>query len=308
MIIPLLLATLAAILYASSIHIDKYLITKAVKNFDYRSLILVSTMIAGGIMTIIYLFVCNFSFNFDLPSILILLFNAALYTIAMIFWFKSLAQDDTTIVTIMLQLSPVFMLFLSPIFLSGQSLSPIQLIGSLIVMFASVLLTYEPTKKSFNKKRLHTLFIMTLASLAFAIYFILERYINQDHDFNQTILWTNISLLVVGILMFVFLKSYRQSFAKMLKTNGKKVIGLNIVNELINSFGDVLLIFTGTLTSVALASFVSQGVKPFAVMIIGIALAKLFSKSKKRTTKTEIAKRIIAILICIIGLACIEFG
>ncbi len=145
--IPLILAILAAILYAASIHIDKYLITKTVKNADYRSLILVATMVAGGVMTIIYLFVCNFSLNFDLPGILILLLNAALYTIAMIFWFKSLAQDDTTIVTIMLQLSPVFMLLLSPIFLSEQSLSLTQLIGSFIVMFAAILLTFEPIKK-----------------------------------------------------------------------------------------------------------------------------------------------------------------
>lgn len=265
-------------------------------------------MVAGGVMTIIYLFVCNFSLNFDLPGVLILLLNAVLYTIAMIFWFKSLAQNDTTIVTIMLQLSPVFMLLLSPIFLSEQSLSLVQLIGSFVVMFAAILLTFEPIKKTFNKKRLYTLFIMTLASLAFAIYFILERYVNQDHDFNQTILWTNLSLLIVGALIFIFIKSYRKSFFKMLKRNGGKVIGLNIINQLIDSFANVILIFAGTLASVALVSFVAQGIKPFVVMLIGVMLTKLFSKSKQHATKIEIAKRIIAILICIVGLACIEFG
>ena len=76
MVIPIVLATIAAIFYAATNHIDKYLISKAVKNADYRALILVSTIIAGGVMAIIYLFVCNFRLTFDLPSILLLLFNS----------------------------------------------------------------------------------------------------------------------------------------------------------------------------------------------------------------------------------------
>ena len=43
MIAPILLAMLAAIFYAATNHIDKYLISKAVKNADYRALILVFT-------------------------------------------------------------------------------------------------------------------------------------------------------------------------------------------------------------------------------------------------------------------------
>ena len=60
MIVPIILAMLAAIFYAATNHIDKYLISRAVKNADYRALILVSTIIAGGVMAIIYLFICNF--------------------------------------------------------------------------------------------------------------------------------------------------------------------------------------------------------------------------------------------------------
>ena len=44
MVIPIILAIIAAIFYAATNHIDKYLISKAVKNADYRALILVSTI------------------------------------------------------------------------------------------------------------------------------------------------------------------------------------------------------------------------------------------------------------------------
>ncbi len=309
MIVPLVLAIVAAILYAATNHIDKYLISKAVKNTDYRALILVSTIIAGGVMALIYLFVCNFQLGFDSPSILLLLFNSALDTVANIFWFKALDRDDTTIIVIMFQLIPVFMLFVSPILLAGQNISLIQLIGGIIITLAAIFITYEPSKKKFAKEKLVTLAMMAFVSFAYAIWFIIERYVNQNHDFNQTIFWSNITLCVVGIFIYLCIKTYRKSFSKMLKSNGVKVIGLNLVNELFNSFGGVLSTFAGTMASVALVSFVTQGVQPFAVMLLGIFLTRIFPKiEKERVGKKDIIRRTLTIIVCIIGLVCVEFG
>ncbi|MBQ3445253.1 DMT family transporter [Candidatus Saccharibacteria bacterium] len=309
MIVPLVLAIVAAILYAATNHIDKYLISKAVKNADYRALILVSTIIAGGVMALIYLFVCNFQLEFDSPSILLLLFNSALYTVANIFWFKALDRDDTTVIVIMFQLIPVFMLFVSPIFLADQNISPIQLIGGIIITLAAIFITYEPSKKKFAKEKLITLAMMAFVSFAYAIWFIIERYVNQNHDFNQTIFWSNITLCVVGIFIYLCIKTYRKSFSKMLKSNGVKVIGLNLVNELFNSFGGVLSTLAGTMASVALVSFVTQGVQPFAVMLLGILLTRIFPKiEKEQIGKKDIIRRTLTIAVCVIGLVCIEFG
>ena len=303
------MAIIAVIFYAATNHIDKYLISKAVKNADYRSLILASTIIAGGVMAIIYLFVCNFQLAFDIPSILILFINSIITTLALVLYFKALNRDDTTIIVIMFQLIPVFILFLSPIFLSGQYITLVQLLGGIIITLAAILITYEPDKRKFDKGKLITLALMTIVSILYALWFILERYVNQNHDFNQTIFWSNLTLFLVGIIIFVFISSYRKSFKKMLKTNGPKVIGLNLINELLNSFGGVLSTFAGTIASVALISFTTQGVQPFAVMIMGIMLTKFLPKTEKENiTKKVVIRRTITIVLCLIGLACIEFG
>ena len=95
----------------------------------------------------------------------------------------------------------------------------------------------------------------------------------------------------------------------MLKSNGVKVVGLNLVNELFYSFGRVASALAGTFASVALVSFVIQGVQPFAVMLLGILITKCFPKiEKEKITRKEVIKRTITIVICVIGLACIEFG
>lgn len=232
-----------------------------------------------------------------------------LYTIANIFWFKALDRDDTTLVVIMFQLIPVFMLFISPLILPAQSITLVQLVGGIVITLASIFVTYEPDKKRLDKKKVGTLLIMAVVSILYAMWFILERYVNLTHDFNQTIFWSNVTLFGAGLLIFICLRSFRKAFIKLLKTNGPKTISLNLINELLNSFGGVLSTFAGTMVSVSLVSFTTQGVQPFAVMIIGIILAKIFPKiEKENITKKETIKRIIAIVFCVIGLACIEFG
>lgn len=303
------MAMIAATLYAATNHIDKYLISKGVKNADFRSLLVVSTVIAGAVMSIIYLFVCGFSITFEWKSFLILLANSVIVSVAYILYFKALAREDTTIVAIMFQLIPVFMLFLSPLFLSNQSISPLQLIGGIVATFAAILVTFEPSKKRFNKEKLTVLGIMTLVSIAYAIWFILQRYVTLDHDFNQTMFWTSVSQFTVGVLIYVFLPSFRKSFHKMLRTNGKKIISLNLANELLSSFGNVLSTAAGMLASVALVSFVSQSFQPFAVMGLGILITIFFPKIEREAiTKAEIAKRVVAVIVCIVGLALINFG
>ena len=309
MLLPFILAISAATLYALTNHIDKYLISKVVKNADSRSLILFSTLIAGFAMSVIYAFICGFQFTFDLPSILLLFFNSTLYAATLYYYFKALNRDDTTIVVIMFQFVPVFILLLSPLIIGMQNISIIQLVGCVITTLAATAITYEPEKKRFNRNKLVTLLMMAFVSLGYAVWFIIEKIVTTDHDFNQTMMWSNITLFIVGIIIFIFLKNYRKAFSEMLRSNGVKIVGLNLLNELLNSFGGVCSTLAGTMISVALVSFISQGVQPFVVMIIGILITKLFPKIEKESIgKKDIIKRIITIVFCIIGLACIEFG
>ena len=305
----MLLAIIAATLFASSNHIDKYLISKAVRHSDYRALILVSTLISGGIMSVIYLFVCGFNISFDLVGILLMLSNAALTVFSLILWFKALDREDVAVVTIMLQLIPVFSLFIAPLLLADQVINPVQLVGSAIIVFAAIYITYEPSKQRIDMNRAFTLLLMVVASFMFAAQDVINRYVDQNHDFNRTILWLNLALLVMGIIIYVFIKPYRKSFNTMIKNNGAKVVGLNLANEVVYSFANIIQIFASTLAPVALVSFVTQSTIPFIVMLIGIFITKFFPKiEKEKISKKEITKRAITMLICVIGLACIGFG
>ena len=151
--------------------------------------------------------------------------------------------------------------------------------------------------------------MVAVASVAYGVWYIILRYVNETHDFNKTVLWSNICLFVVGLIAYCISKKYRRSFMRMMKLNGKKAVGLNLCNELICSLGDTLIIFAGTLAPIALASFVSQGVQPFAVMILGVLLTKLFPKiEQEKINKREVIRRLLTMVLCVVGLALIQFG
>lgn len=309
MTLAIILTVVAAVAYATTNHIDKYLISKVIKNSDYRSLVLISSMVAGGMMTVIYFFVCGGAVSFDLQGIAILFANSVLYVLALIFWYRALRRDDTTIVIIMEQLIPVFMLLLSPLFLPGQDITPLQLVGGGITTLAAIMVTYEPNRKKFDKHKFKTLALMVVASVFSALWFIIERFVNLSHGFNQTIFWSNLTLFAVGVIVLVAVPSYRKPFVKMVRTSGAKIVGLNVANELLESFSGVLTTFAGTLAPVAVVSFVLQGVQPFVVMAIGIMLTKFWPKiGKESVTRRVVMMRVAMMVLCLVGLVCIEFG
>lgn len=310
MIFPLLLAAAAATLYAITNHIDKFLVSKASAHADHRALVVMSTLVAGGMMMLIYAIICGFKIEvFDARSLLVLAGSAILYAITLAIYFCALKRDDTTIIVIMFNLIPVFSLLLSPLVLRDQEVRPLQLLGCLIVLAAAMIVTFESDKKRFSKSKLVTFIMMAFVSLGYSMWFILTRFVTQDHNFEQTTFWLNVMIFLVGIIAFLLLRKYRKSFLALVKKTGPLIFGLNITNELCNSFGMVLMTFAGTMAPVALVSFCSQGIQPFMSLLIGAILTVFFPKIEKENIKRkEIVRRVITVLVCAVGLACVNFG
>lgn len=310
MLFPLLLAAAAATLYAITNHIDKFLVSKASAHADHRALVVMSTLVAGGMMMLIYAIICGFRIEvFDVRSLLVLAGSAILYAITLSIYFCALKRDDTTIIVIMFNLIPVFSLLLSPLILRDQEVRPLQLLGCLIVLAAAMIVTFESDKKRFSKSKLVTFIMMAFVSLGYSMWFILTRFVTQDHNFEQTTFWLNAMIFLVGIIAFLLLRKYRKSFLVLVKKNGLLIFWLNITNELCNSFGMVLMTFAGTMVPVALVSFCSQGIQPFMSLLIGAMLTVFFPKIEKENIKRkEIIRRVITVLVCAVGLACVNFG
>ncbi len=110
MALAVICAIISAFLAAITIHIDKYLISKLVKNFNYRGLIIFSSLVSGLIMLPIYAIITGLQVAFDPLGLLLVWAGATSLLISVIFYYKALAKEEASSIVVMFLLS--YFLFL----------------------------------------------------------------------------------------------------------------------------------------------------------------------------------------------------
>jgi len=113
------IALVAPIVWAASVHIDKYLLNRYVQKNNFGVLI-----IATSFVSVIVLFIIGFTvpgiFEIPLHNILILLFAGLLFLVYLFPYFHALNQSETSLVIPLFQIIPVFSFVLALIFFAGS--------------------------------------------------------------------------------------------------------------------------------------------------------------------------------------------
>lgn len=98
-----------------------------------------------------------------------------------------------------------------------------------------------------------------------------------------------------------FFKKYRQGFIKVIKKHKISVIGLNMVNEIIDVVAKMAMNFAILLAPLALV-WITNGFQPLFALLYGIILTLFFPKIiKENISKKTILQKLIFIVIIIIG-------
>ncbi|MCD5381567.1 MAG: DMT family transporter [Candidatus Pacebacteria bacterium] len=149
-----------------------------------------------------------------------------------ILWFYLLALngDEPSIIIVFYQLVPVFALGLGFIFL-GEVLTHIQLIATGIIVVGTTLVSFEMNDENNFKIKKRTVALMTAAALAWALESVLFKVVAIEENVWRSLFWEHVVLVAVGLLIFIFVKSYRAHFLAALRTNSMPILGLNVGNE-----------------------------------------------------------------------------
>ncbi len=306
MLIALLVVPIVSLLFGITNYVDKYLVSKISENGDYKGLIIFSSLIAGIILLPISLFLTKLNIAIGFGDFVNMFFAATSYLIATVFYFKALNKNDASIVVAMFQLIPVFSYFLGLIFLK-EVLSLKQIVGGLIVIISSVVITFDFNDKKFDKTKTKALLIMFCSSFTYSIYFLLFRLTTIDVNFNVATFWYQIGLLLNGLILMAFFKKYRKSFTDLVRKNGKVVFSFNILNEALNLIANVLVNFAITIAPMALV-LTLNGLQPFFVFLIGVGLTLTFPKLfNEDISKKSVVQKTLCIICSIIGLSILYF-
>lgn len=300
MTFAVVLTIFASFLWGITNHIDKFMISGIDESgSSVKTLLVFSTLVAGIILSPIWLIASKFSIGISNVSLLCVLLSSFVYILATYFYFKALEKNDASIVVVMFQLIPVFSYILALIFFK-ENLALQQIIGSILIILSAVLISFDFEERN-NKSKWLALILMALSSLLYATYFFLFDIGIRNSSYNSCAFWLQIGFLIQGIILICF-KNYRSTFIEAIKNNGKKYFSLNITNEAINLIANLLVNFTNVTIPLALAN-VLNGFQGAFVFILGIIGVKLLPKYfKENINKKIVVQKISCIIISIVGL------
>ena len=254
---------------------------------------------AGIILSPIWLIASKFSVGVSGVSLICVLLSSFAYILATYFHYKALEKNDASIVVVMFQLIPVFSYILALVFFK-ENLAIQQIIGSVIIILSAVLISLDFEERN-SKGKWFALILMALSSLLFATYFFLFDIGIRNSPYNACAFWLQIGLLALGLILMC-IKSYRTTFIKAIKNNGRRYISLNVTNEVINLIANLLVNFANVTIPLALANVLNglQGAFVFILGAIGVkALPKYFKEDMR---KQAVIQKIGCIIMSIVGL------
>lgn len=294
-----LLALIGPFLWSIGNHIDKILIEKYFKNKSMGSLMIFSSLIGFFIAPIILIFKPNV-LDMNLYFISLILLSSIFYMVFVWSYLMAMEDEEASVVIPFFQLIPVFAYILGYFFL-GETLTHIQIFAMLLIIAAASVLSFEIDDDNKFKLRKKTVFFMTISSLTAAIESVLFKYVILEEDFWVSSFWSFVWIGVLGIIMLLTIKTYRSDFLYILKNNSKKIMSLNMLNEVMTIVGNVTTSFATLLAPIALVLLVNA-YQPVFVFIIGILLTLFFPKITTEKIKLKhVVQKVVVIGVMMVG-------
>jgi uncharacterized membrane protein len=221
------------VLWAISVHLDKYLVERFFKASDVAVLLIFTALI--GILLLPFIWYYEPSvLSPSAGSIALIMLAGILYMTAMLLYLQALQSEEASVVAPFFQAGPLFGYVLA-YFVLGETLSPRQMAGGALIIIGALIVSirFGQNMRMF-KARLALLmlacgFVMALSSLIFKVFAIRV-------EFWTTTFWMFVGEGIFGVALLM-IPSYRRQFIGLLRANTAALLSINASNELINLGG-----------------------------------------------------------------------
>jgi uncharacterized membrane protein len=287
------------VLWAVSVHLDKYLVERFFKKSDVAVLLVFTAFIGLPLLPFIWAFEPAVTAP-GLGSIAVIIFSGVLYMGAMLLYLQALQNEEASVVAPFFQASPLFGYGLAYLVL-GETLTGRQMTGGLFIVAGALIvsLRFGQGRRAF-KMRLAVLmltcgFALAVSTLIFKIFAIAVEF------------WTTTFWLFVGEAIFgcglLLMRSYRKQFRAMLRTNTAALLSINGSNELINLGGSLGNRYALMFAPLSLVQAIGSTTTLF-VFVFGVALSLCFpGSSRENLSSRELIQKGVAAVLVAIGVA-----
>lgn len=201
-----------------------------------------------------------------------------------------------------------FFTFLIASFVLGEELSGKQVLGLILLVVGSIILSFEQSRKHTG---LHIGFLWAAVSgLCFAISHVTAKYVYEAYPFLTGLIWTKVGMALVGLAFLLLSPAVRKAiFASRNKTVAPKTFGkkhallLVYASRIVSLVGVLLVQYAIAIGNVSLVTAMA-GIQ-FVLLFILIYLFTVFLPAwyKETFTRRETVALVVGIVLVGAGLA-----
>ncbi|HEY0010846.1 MAG TPA: EamA family transporter [Candidatus Paceibacterota bacterium] len=262
------IALIAPFLWAICNLIDKVLIEKYMqRDHSVVVLLLYSMLFSVFVFPVVYM-LRPAVIHVELGNALLFMLAGVVEMAAVGLYLRALLDDDASRVVPFYQLIPLFSVILGYVVL-GEVLTMPQLIAGAIIIMGGMLLTFEFSEDSPSRFKWGLLGLMLLSSFCYSLYDTLFKFSAIRESFWAGIFWQHLGSALAACALLVCARRYRAQFFANVRTNGAKVVSLNLTNEFLYTLGIIVLSFSLLLAPIALVA-TANVYQPIFVFVIGL--------------------------------------
>ena len=214
------------------------------------------------------------------------------------FWFyaRALMKEEVSRIATLFQLIPVFVALLS-IILLGEVLGLVQYFGIILIVFASILISY---RRSAGKPFSGVLRLMLPFGLIIAAYTISDKILLGYMDFWSVFFW-NVLGTFCGALSLLTMPKLRSEILGTILAVGKRALLTTFIGEGLYVVGTICSLVALSLADAPLASSLF-GLQPFYVFFYTLVLSLFLPRVlNEETGKSILLLKIAAIALMFAG-------
>lgn len=299
----LIYALSGPVLWALSTHIDKYLVERYFKQGSVAVLMVFTAIIGAFAMPAIWLFRPDVT-ALDQQSMAVIAVSGILYMSAIYFYLQALQTEEASTIAPFFQAAGIFGLILG-FFVLGETISFFQIVGALLVIAGSVLLSLKFGQAG-NRIKTRLIILMLACALAIALSSLIFKFFAVRDDFWTTTFWNFFGQALFGITLMLMATNRRQ-FKEVIRANTRAVLSINGANELINLGGNLGVRYALLFAPLGIVQAISSTTS-FFVLFIGVILSLFFpSLGREEIGIASLTQKFIAITSVVAGVLLINY-
>jgi uncharacterized membrane protein len=287
------------VLWAISVHLDKYLVERFFKESNVAVMLLFTAFVGVLLLPFIWLYEPSVTAP-GLGSIALIILAGILYMVAMLLYLQALQTEEASIVAPYFQAGPLFGYGLAYLVL-GETLTGRQLAGGVLIILGalSVSVRFAYGARMF-KTRLAVL--MLTCGFAGALAGLIFKIFALNVEFWTTTFWMYAGEAIFGCGLLL-VPTYRRQLLATLRVNTAALLSINGSNELINLGGGLGNRYALMFAPLSIVQAIGSTTTLF-VFGFGVVLSLLWpGLGREDLSGRELVKKGVAAVLVAVGVA-----